>query len=93
MQTNPTKYSKRINYNALKDLFVDVGQSTATGDDEDTYMMDADKTDSTEMIVIEEDASSGPLPKPPQPEEDDYDYGSDKEEGVDSWEDAYEQEV
>jgi transcription factor IIIB 90 kDa subunit len=50
-----TKYSKRINYNALKDLFV---EDTAADDDkvEDSglYSFDDDKDEGEEMVIEEE---------------------------------------
>ena len=66
IKKNP-KYSKRINYNALKDLFTDDGSTfqMAAGDDdkeddEDTqlYTMD-DKSDGEGMLIVEEAGGGG----------------------------------
>ena len=60
IKKNP-KYSKRINYNALKELFTDDGSSfqMPTGDDDKDddgtlYTMD-DKSDGEGMLIVEED--------------------------------------
>ncbi|KAJ3714634.1 BRF1-domain-containing protein [Lentinula guzmanii] len=74
IQKNP-KYSKRINYDALKDLFVGgeppngrsvdfdpagVGDASMNLDDANLYTMDdKDDKDDTELIVIEEDGIVG----------------------------------
>ncbi len=59
IKKNP-KYSKRINYNALKELFTDDGSSfqMPTGDDDKDddpalYTMD-DKSDGEAMFIVEE---------------------------------------
>ncbi|KAH7915131.1 BRF1-domain-containing protein [Hygrophoropsis aurantiaca] len=67
MKKNP-KYSKRINYDALKDLFVDGGPTPGANmdddkDDDGLYTMD-DKSDGEEMVVIEE--SGGGVGSQPQ---------------------------
>ncbi|KAG6896547.1 hypothetical protein C0992_007543 [Termitomyces sp. T32_za158] len=62
-----SKYSKRINYDALKDLFVDGGGSPVEAkmslseikDDADLYTFDDDKNeDGTGMVIIEEEPGS-----------------------------------
>jgi transcription factor IIIB 90 kDa subunit len=101
MKKNP-KYSKRINYDALKDLFVDGGDEK---DDQQLYTMD-EKSDGEGMLIIEEDGGGVGLAavqtfgKPRDVAEDgevDLDAeadGSDKGDDIEvSWEDAYEQEV
>ncbi|TFK19857.1 cyclin-like protein [Coprinopsis marcescibilis] len=78
IKKNP-KYSKRINYDALKDLFVDSGglpsiaNHMTTGndekDDEDLYTMDVnDKDDGEPTLIIEEGPGTvAPIPgKMPQ---------------------------
>lgn len=66
LQKNP-KYSKRINYDALKDLFVESGgppsMAAAMGlnedkDDADLYQMGDDKSDGGDMVIIEEPAGT-----------------------------------
>lgn len=73
IKKNP-KYSKRINYDALKDLFVDGSEIRAPGppidfddkDDADLYTMD-DKSDGEGMgmVVIEEPGNVSVAPTPP----------------------------
>ncbi|KAK0205101.1 BRF1-domain-containing protein [Desarmillaria ectypa] len=95
MKKNP-KYSKRINYDALKDLFVN-GGVVPTLDEKDEaslYTMD-DKSDGEgggALLVIEEDSAP---PPPPLPEDDKDDDKEDEDAAADdiSWDDAYEQEV
>lgn len=68
IKKNP-KYSKRINYDALKDLFVESGglpsiaANMTTGDDDkdeaDLYTMDDDKSDGEGMaVIVEEEAGT-----------------------------------
>ncbi|TFK91012.1 hypothetical protein K466DRAFT_516162 [Polyporus arcularius HHB13444] len=64
IKKNP-KYSKKINYNALKDLFTDEGSSFQMpdmGDDKDDdghlYTMD-DKDDEAGMLIVEEEGGGG----------------------------------
>ena len=65
IKKNP-KYSKRINYNALKDLFTDDGASfhMPTGDDNkdddetQLYTID-DKSDGEGMLIVEESGGGG----------------------------------
>lgn len=68
IKKNP-KYSKRINYDALKDLFVDSGNLPSThinmvigGEDkgdEDMFIMDAEKSDGEDLrmptMIVEEE--------------------------------------
>jgi transcription factor IIIB 90 kDa subunit len=100
IKKNP-KYSKRINYDALKDLFVDGGDEK---DDNGLYTID-DKSDGEEMLVIEEEGGGVGLAvgEPPRPGEGEEDADGDVDPDVDGsekgdevevgWEDAYEQEV
>ncbi|KAJ7475230.1 BRF1-domain-containing protein [Mycena galericulata] len=101
------KYSKRINYDALRHLLVE-GPSLDDKDDDQLYTMD-DKSDGEGMgmVVIEEapgTVGSAPPPKP-QPkkvadlagaadgdEDMDAEEGSDKGEDM-GWDEVYEQEV
>ncbi|KDR71547.1 hypothetical protein GALMADRAFT_102540 [Galerina marginata CBS 339.88] len=120
LKKNP-KYSKRINYDALKDLFVESGglpsiaASMTTGDDDkddaDLYTLDDDKTDADgtlmPTVIVEEEPGTvafKPAAEPTKPrkkgvlslEDVDMDEeGSDdeKDDDVEGWEDAYEQEV
>ncbi|KAJ3499399.1 hypothetical protein NLJ89_g10106 [Agrocybe chaxingu] len=78
IKKNP-KYSKRINYDALKDLFVESGGSPSvlanmtTGDDEkddaELFTMDDDKSDGEGMlnptVIVEEEPGSVASWKPP----------------------------
>ena len=64
IKKNP-KYSKKINYNALKELFTDDGSSfQMPGGDEDKdddghlYTMD-DKDDGEGMLIVEEEGGGG----------------------------------
>lgn len=98
-----SKYSKRINYDALKDLFVDSPVDLDEKAD-DMYTMD-DKSDGEGvggMVVIEEEAGSvavAPVPRstpkktvPGMHEEDDADADADADvdEGSDKGEDVWE---
>ncbi|KIM67015.1 hypothetical protein SCLCIDRAFT_108576, partial [Scleroderma citrinum Foug A] len=101
IKKNP-KYSKRINYDALKDLFVDGGDTVPNLDDkEDLYSIN-DKTDEDGMTVIEESGGGVATQKQqlrresPKPDADHLDEeASEKEDEIGDlgWEDAYEQEV
>ena len=70
IKKNP-KYSKRINYNALKELFTDEGPSfqlPGANDDKDDdgglYTMD-DKSDGEGMLIVEEGGGGvGRVPRP-----------------------------
>ncbi|KAJ7594903.1 BRF1-domain-containing protein [Mycena floridula] len=101
IKKNP-KYSKRINYDALKDIFVDGEVPSAafaapvdldSKADELYYMQDKD--DSETVLVIQEE-ETGPRPIPDD-EPDGMEVDSDKDDGEldtgPSWEDAYEQEL
>lgn len=97
IKKNP-KYSKRINYDALKDLFVDGPQAPSLDDKDNLYTID-DKGDGEGMIVLEEDgggiASQRQAPREEQGgegEDDESEKGDDHVADV-GWEDAYEQEV
>ncbi|OJA07627.1 hypothetical protein AZE42_01124 [Rhizopogon vesiculosus] len=105
IKKNP-KYSKRINYDALKDLFVDGRQVVPSLDDkDDLYTMD-DKSDGEGMMVLEEggggirsqrSVTATRLPREEQ-EQGDEREDEESEKGDDhvvdiGWEDAYEQEV
>lgn len=67
LKKNP-KYSKRINYDALKDLFVESGGSSSVAakmrlgaikDDDDLYTFDDEKDeDRLGMVIIEEEPGS-----------------------------------
>lgn len=100
IKKNP-KYSKRINYDALKDLFVDGSSSNpALNEKDDLYSLD-DKTDDSAVVVEEGDRGVGiqkPRARYPSPDADAEHLGdedSEKDDEVPSlgWEDAYEQEV
>lgn len=76
IKKNP-KYSKRINYDALKDLFVDSGglPSTKGDDDKDeanlyTIGMDDDKSDgeATLGVIVEEESGTVALKPTSEPE-------------------------
>ncbi|KAG0703161.1 BRF1-domain-containing protein [Suillus ampliporus] len=96
IKKNP-KYSKRINYDALKDLFIDGPQAPSLDDKDDLYTMD-DKSDGEGMIVLEEGGGIGsrrPAPRLHREEEgedDESEKGDDNIADV-GWEEAYEQEV
>jgi len=97
IKKNP-KYSKRINYDALKDLFVDGPHSPSLDDKDDLYTMD-DKSEGEGMIVLEEGGggigSQRPTPRLPreeQGEDEESEKGDDDIADV-GWEEAYEQEV
>ncbi|KAG1773030.1 BRF1-domain-containing protein [Suillus occidentalis] len=97
IKKNP-KYSKRINYDALKDLFVDGPQAPSLDDKDNLYTID-DKGDGEGMIVLEEDGggigSQRQVPREEQGgegEDDESEKGDDHVADV-GWEDAYEQEV
>ncbi|KAG6335626.1 hypothetical protein ID866_3462 [Astraeus odoratus] len=101
MKKNP-KYSKRINYDALKDLFVDGGGTLPNLDDkeDDLFTID-DKTDGDATIVVEEGGGGVGNQKPrtrhesPEGDIDHDEEGSEKGDELPglAWEDAYEQEV
>ncbi|KAI6136878.1 BRF1-domain-containing protein [Pisolithus sp. B1] len=98
IKKNP-KYSKRINYDALKDLFVDGGSSNpALNEKDDLYSLD-DKTDDSAVVVEEDDSGVGiQKPRTRYPSPDAEHLGDDDSEKGDEvptlgWEDAYEQEV
>ncbi|KAI6133299.1 BRF1-domain-containing protein [Pisolithus croceorrhizus] len=98
IKKNP-KYSKRINYDALKDLFVDGGSSNpALNEKDDLYSLD-DKTDDSAVVVEEGDGGVGiQKPRTRYPSPDAEHLGDDDSEKGDEvptlgWEDAYEQEV
>lgn len=105
IKKNP-KYSKRINYDALKDLFIEGGgppsfaANMGLSDDKDEaelYTIGDDKSDDEHMVIIEEGPGTVALPPPARkPEEDldaDADEGSDDGAPNVGWEDAYEQEL
>jgi transcription factor IIIB subunit 2 len=93
------RYSKRINYDALKDLFTDEKDE----DDDGTLYTIHDKEEDATGVVVEEGGGRvggraglidvGEL----QPDPDDADYGDGSDKGDDygdgTWEDTYEQEV
>ena len=107
IKKNP-KYSKRINYDALKDLFVD---SLTVADEKDNlqlYVMEDEKNDVDAMLLVEDEGGVVEVIKgrdkdalaPADEDEDadaegDYAEGSDKgdEYRLGEWEEAYEQEV
>ncbi|KAL0573330.1 transcription factor TFIIIB subunit brf1 [Marasmius crinis-equi] len=100
IKKNP-KYSKRINYDALKDLFVDPGPSPFDDKDDGLYTMDDkdDKDDGDATLVVIEDDPGGLMPPPrpprePEPEGEDDDKGDEDEDvPMGNWDDGYEQEV
>ena len=91
------RYSKRINYDALKDLFT---EEKDEGDDDKLYTIDDEKEEQATSVVVEEGGGRvgghaglidvGAL----QPDPDDAE-GSDKGDdyGDGGWDDTYEQEV
>jgi len=90
------RYSKRINYDALKDLFTD------EKDEDLLYTLDEKEED--QNVVVEEGGGRVGGHTPPrrligtgdlQPDLDDADDadGSDKGDDYGGWEDTYEQEV
>lgn len=98
-----TKYSKRINYDALKDLFVDGGNPDINLDEKgDLYSMD-DKTE--DGVIVEEEGggvgsqkssrsvSRNDIPSAAQDEEEDESEKGDTEEPFVSWDEVYEQEM
>ncbi|KAI6153338.1 BRF1-domain-containing protein [Pisolithus tinctorius] len=100
IKKNP-KYSKRINYDALKDLFIDGSSSNpALNKNDDLYSID-DKTDDGAVVVEEGDDGVGiqkPRTRYPSPDTDAEHLGDEDSEKGDEvptlgWEDAYEQEV
>ncbi|KAF9259797.1 cyclin-like protein [Marasmius fiardii PR-910] len=106
LKKNP-KYSKRINYDALKDLFVDSqGSGSVNLDDKDDGMLFTmddkdDKDDGDQTLVVIEDDPGGVVP-PPKPlqssgmEDDDKDdKGDDEDEDPPwgDWDEGFEQEV
>ena len=101
-----SKYSKRINYDALKGLF-DEGRVEEDKDGSLYRLSDAEKSDG-EMMLVDEDArteqtfsSQAVLRKPSEDraadgefaDMDDDDAESDKGEDYGSWEDTFEQEA
>lgn len=100
IKKNP-KYSKRINYDALKDLFVDGPQAPSLDDKDNLYTID-DKGDGDGLIVLEEGGggigSQRPAPRLHREEQVEEGEDDDSEKGDDhvpdvGWEEAYEQEV
>jgi transcription factor IIIB 90 kDa subunit len=105
LKKNP-KYSKRINYDALKELFVE-GPFTAPELDEkkmdkgEMYTMDQDQDGPEEemIVVVEEDGGAVGTPAQGKNEplylDEDAEGEDDVEGDVDAggWEDTYEQEV
>lgn len=100
IKKNP-KYSKRINYDALKDLFVDGPQAPSLDDKDNLYTID-DKGDGEGMIVLEEGGggigSQRPAPRLHREEQVEEGEDDESEKGDDhvpdvGWEEAYEQEV
>ena len=96
IKKNP-RYSKRINYDALKDLFVDMEE-----DKKDLYTMD--RTPDPDMMVIEEEGGAVGVHPPSggrgAGEETDGVADTDADEGSErgfvldtGWDDVYEQEV
>jgi transcription factor IIIB 90 kDa subunit len=92
------RYSKRINYDALKDLFTDEKDEEKDGGT--LYTLDDDKEEDANVVFVEEGGGrvgghagtsslidAGDL----QPDPDDADDGDDYADG--GWEDTYEQEV
>lgn len=97
------KYSKRINYDALKDLFVDDDNPNINLDEkDDLYSMD-DKAE--DGVIIEEagggvgsqkpshSASQSDFPGAAHNEEDDESEKGDTEDPDVGWDEVYEQEV
>lgn len=100
IKKNP-KYSKRINYDALKDLFVDGPQAPSLDDKDNLYTID-DKGDGDGLIVLEEGGggigSQRPAPRLHREEQVEEGEDDESEKGDDhvpdvGWEEAYEQEV
>lgn len=100
IKKNP-KYSKRINYDALKDLFVDGPQAPSLDDKDNLYTID-DKGDGEGLIVLEEGGggigSQRPAPRLHREEQVEEGEDDESEKGDDhvpdvGWEEAYEQEV
>lgn len=96
LKKNP-KYSKRINYEALDDIFKSAGGQAAADDDkgdDELYTFD-DKSDGEAMVVVEESGPAQPLGEDltSQLLAADEDEGSDKGEDYTAWDDTYEQEV
>jgi transcription factor IIIB subunit 2 len=92
------RYSKRINYDALKDLFTDDKDE----EDDGTLYTIHDKEDPTDVVVEEGGGRVGGRAGlidvgGLQPDPDDADYGDASDKGDDYgdgiWEDTYEQEV
>lgn len=94
LKKNP-KYSKRINYDALKDLFVESGGPPSIAanmgldddkDDTELYQIGDDKSDGVNMVIIEDAGAVAPVG--------DADAEGSEDGGeVVGWEDAYEQEL
>ncbi|KAG7087469.1 hypothetical protein E1B28_013434 [Marasmius oreades] len=98
LKKNP-KYSKRINYDALKDLFVDSTGSTNFDDKDDGMLYTIDDKDDEEqtLVVIEDDPRS--VVSPPKPfldsvvGDDDKGDGEEEDTPVADWDEGFEQEV
>ncbi|KAF8559363.1 BRF1-domain-containing protein [Imleria badia] len=97
------KYSKRINYDALKDLFVDGGNPNINLDEKgDLYSMD-DKTE--EAVIVEEggggvgsqkssrSASRNDFPSAAHDGDEDESEKGDTEDPYVGWDEVYEQEI
>lgn len=95
IKKNP-KYSKRINYDALKDLFVDSGDGVPNLDEKDDSQLyhfdDKDDEISAPMVIIEGDSEVAPIRQMVQ-EDDKDDEDEDEDAPRISWEDAFQQEV
>ncbi|KAI6045085.1 BRF1-domain-containing protein [Pisolithus marmoratus] len=100
IKKNP-KYSKRINYDALKDLFADGSNSNpALNEKDDLYSID-DKADDSAVVIEEGDGGVGIQKlrtRYPSPDADTEHLGDEDSEKGDEvptlgWEDAYQQEV
>jgi transcription factor IIIB subunit 2 len=108
LKKNP-KYSKRINYDALKGIFDAPAPEEKSGyNDEALYMMDADKTDATvdddgayTMDADKNDSSTmvviedNTVPPSAHTRDGDDDYLDDYvgSDKEEGWDDGYEQEV
>ncbi|KAH7883861.1 BRF1-domain-containing protein [Phlebopus sp. FC_14] len=99
LKKNP-KYSKRINYDALKDIFVDgEGPILDLDEKDDLYSMEDDKTDGDGMVLVEEGGGIG-RQKPRTKDlpghlvgDDGSEKGDDEVADIGWDDDAYEQEV
>ncbi|KIY49808.1 cyclin-like protein [Fistulina hepatica ATCC 64428] len=99
------RFSRRINYDALKGLFGDDSNNaqddfkgTPTLDNQDELYTLDDKSDGEGMVVVEE--AGGAVSSKPAAPDDDKDEGADSDEDEDhktdmypSWEEAYQQEL